>query len=54
MTDPERMAGITIHANLISQILSAAMDDRSLIECLPEPLEWLSILIWSIIGASLC
>ncbi|MBE8989529.1 CHASE2 domain-containing protein [Nostoc sp. LEGE 12450] len=54
LTDPERMAGITIHANLISQILSTAMDDRSSIECLPEPLEWLSILIWSIIGASLC
>ncbi|MEH1808890.1 CHASE2 domain-containing protein [Nostoc sp.] len=54
LTDPERMAGVTIHANLISQILSAAMEGRPLIKCLPEPLEWLSILIWSIIGASLC
>ncbi|WP_414515794.1 CHASE2 domain-containing protein [Nostoc sp. PCC 9305] len=54
LTDPERMAGVTIHANLISQILSAAMEGRPPIKCLPEPLEWLSILIWSIIGASLC
>ncbi|WP_325034749.1 CHASE2 domain-containing protein [Nostoc sp. 'Lobaria pulmonaria (5183) cyanobiont'] len=26
LTDPERMAGVTIHANLISQILSAAIE----------------------------
>ncbi|MEH2283564.1 MAG: adenylate/guanylate cyclase domain-containing protein [Nostoc sp.] len=54
LTDPERMAGVTIHANLISQILSAAMEGRPLIKCLPDPLEWLLILSWSIIGASLC
>ncbi|MBD2384834.1 CHASE2 domain-containing protein [Cylindrospermum sp. FACHB-282] len=51
---PERMAGVTIHANLISQILSASIDGRPLIQCLPEPLEWLWILVWSIIGAALC
>jgi adenylate cyclase len=53
-TPPERMAGVTIHANLISQILSAALDGRPLIKSLPEPFEWLLILIWSIIGATLC
>ncbi|WP_392534352.1 CHASE2 domain-containing protein [Nostoc sp. C117] len=54
LTEPERMAGVTIHANLISQILSAALDGRTLIKTLPEPIEWLLILIWSIIGAILC
>jgi adenylate cyclase len=53
-TDPERMAGVTIHANLISQILSTALDGRTLIKTLPEPVEWLLILGWSIIGATLC
>ncbi|MFN6567411.1 adenylate/guanylate cyclase domain-containing protein [Dendronalium sp. ChiSLP03b] len=54
LTDPERMAGVTIHANLVSQILSAAIDGRPQIKTLPEPLEWLAILGWSMIGASLC
>ncbi|WP_172641492.1 CHASE2 domain-containing protein [Nostoc sp. PCC 7107] len=52
--EPERMAGITIHANLISQILSAAIDGRQQIQSLPEPLEYLWILSWSIAGATLC
>lgn len=51
---PERMAGVTIHANLISQILSAALDNRPLIKTLPEPIELLLILFCSIIGAALC
>jgi len=51
---PERMAGITIHANLISQILSAAIDGRQQIQILPELLEYLWILSWSIAGATLC
>jgi adenylate cyclase len=53
-TSPERMAGVTIHANLTSQILSAALDNRPLIKCLPEQFEWLLILSCSIIGATLC
>ncbi|BAZ28455.1 adenylate/guanylate cyclase with Chase sensor [Cylindrospermum sp. NIES-4074] len=52
--NPERMAGVAIHANLISQILSAAIDGRPLIQSLPEPLEWLWILVWSITGGVLC
>ncbi|PHJ56361.1 adenylate cyclase [Nostoc linckia z18] len=54
LTEPERMAGITIHANLISQILSAALDGRPEIKTLPEPIEWLLIFCWSTIGAILC
>ncbi|OUL22241.1 adenylate/guanylate cyclase domain-containing protein [Nostoc sp. 106C] len=51
---PERMAGVAIHANLISQILSSALQGRPEIKTLPEPLEWLWILVWSIVGATLC
>ncbi|HLO84417.1 MAG TPA: adenylate/guanylate cyclase domain-containing protein [Nostocaceae cyanobacterium] len=50
---PERMAGVVIHANLISQILSAALDNRPLIQTLPDYLEGLWIFFWSIIGATL-
>ncbi len=65
---PERMAGVAIHANLISQILSSALEDRPQIKILPEYIEWLCpqikilpeyiewlwILFWSIFGATLC
>ncbi|MBW4561827.1 MAG: adenylate/guanylate cyclase domain-containing protein [Mojavia pulchra JT2-VF2] len=51
---PERMAGVAIHANLISQILSSALEGRPQIKPLPEPIEWLWILFWSIVGATLC
>ncbi|BAY36524.1 adenylate/guanylate cyclase [Nostoc sp. NIES-2111] len=53
LSAPERMAGVTIHANLVSQILSAALDSRPLIKTLPENWEWLLILGLSMIGASL-
>ncbi len=53
-TSPERMAGVVIHANLISQILSSALQGRSEIKTLPEELEWLWILFWSIFGATWC
>ena len=50
---PERMAGVEIHANIASQILSAALEGRSLIESWPEPFEWLWILLWSTVGGLL-
>ncbi|WP_071188167.1 adenylate/guanylate cyclase domain-containing protein [Trichormus sp. NMC-1] len=50
---PERMAGVTIHANLTSQILSSALDGRPLIKSGNEPFEWLWIFLWSTIGAIL-
>jgi adenylate cyclase len=53
-TKPERMPGVIIHANLVSQIISGAIDGKQQIKTLPEPLEDLWILIASIIGASLC
>ncbi|BAY13407.1 CHASE2 domain-containing protein [Calothrix sp. NIES-2098] len=46
---PERMPGVAIHANLISQILSSALEGRPQIKTLSEPIEWLWILVWSIV-----
>jgi adenylate cyclase len=49
----QAMPGIYIHANLTSQILSAAIDNRPLIRFLPSPIEWLWILGWSGSGTGL-
>ncbi|XHX78915.1 MAG: CHASE2 domain-containing protein [Stenomitos frigidus ULC029] len=54
LTAPTRMAGVTIHANLISQILSAALNERlPTLKTWDEPLEGLWILAWATIGAIL-
>ncbi|WP_199321139.1 PAS domain S-box protein [Microcoleus sp. FACHB-831] len=47
---PKRSPGVVIHANLTSQILSAALEGRPLIHVLPEAVEALWILLWSFIG----
>jgi adenylate cyclase len=47
---PERMAGVEIHANIASQILSAAKDGRPLFKSWSEPFEVLWILLWAAIG----
>ncbi len=53
-TDPQTLwAGVELHANLTSQILSAALDGRQLLRGVPEPLEWLWVLLWSGVGAGL-
>ncbi len=49
----EPTAGVEVHANLTSQIISAALDGRPLIKTWSEPIEWLWILLWSGIGAAL-
>jgi signal transduction histidine kinase/DNA-binding NarL/FixJ family response regulator len=46
-------AGVEIHAHLASQLLSAALDGRPLLQASSEPLEGLWILVWSGIGAVL-
>jgi len=43
---PVRTPGVAIHANLVSQILSAATDNRKLIQTLPEWAEWCWIVGW--------
>lgn len=47
------MAGVTLHANIASQILSAALDGRPMLKVWSEPIEWLWILLWSGLGAAL-
>lgn len=49
----QRMSGVEIHANITSQIISAALENRPLIRTLPEWMEWLWILCGSGVGASL-
>lgn len=50
---PTLTSGVEIHANLTSQIISAALNRRPLIQVWSEELEWLWILGWSAIGAIL-
>ena len=47
------LPGVMIHANLTSQIISAALDDRQLIRAIGEPFEWLWIFSWASIGTSI-
>jgi diguanylate cyclase (GGDEF)-like protein/PAS domain S-box-containing protein len=46
------MSGVELHANFISQILSAVLDGRSLLQGWPEPLEWVWIVGWAVFGSS--
>ncbi|MDJ0735273.1 MAG: adenylate/guanylate cyclase domain-containing protein [Nostocaceae cyanobacterium] len=48
---PRRMPGVVIHANAVSQILSATLNNRPLIKTWSEPVEWLSIFASAILGA---
>ncbi len=50
---PRPMMGVEIHAHLTSQIISAAMDGRSLIQVWPDAIENLWIVLWSSVGAVL-
>lgn len=49
----QRMTGVEIHANIVSKIISAALENRPLIRTLPEVIEWLWVLFWSGLGATL-
>jgi adenylate cyclase len=51
LSDPT--PGVEVHANLTSQIISAALDGRPPIKSWSEPVECLWILLWSGIGAVL-
>jgi adenylate cyclase len=54
LATPTRMPGVVIHANFVSQILSAALNERPpTLRTWSEPLEWLWVLSWSAIGALL-
>ena len=49
----QAMPGVEIHANIISSILSATLDQQPLLQTWPEALEWLWIIAWSSLGAVL-
>lgn len=50
---PKPMAGVEIHAHITSFFLSAALQGESTIKTWSDPLEWLWILVWSLLGAAL-
>ncbi|MGC9504510.1 CHASE2 domain-containing protein [Baaleninema sp.] len=49
--DPPQMPGVVVHANIVSQMLSAALDGRELLHLWPKPIERLWIFGWSCAGA---
>lgn len=51
LTDSRQTPGVYIHATLVSQILSAALEGRPLIRVVSKPLEWLWALGWAYISA---
>lgn len=50
---PKPMAGVVIHANVASQIISAALEGRPLLQVWSELVECLWILLWCGVGAAL-
>ena len=53
LTDSQKMPGVVIHAQHVSQILSAVLDNRPLIWYWPQASEILWIWGWSVVGALL-
>lgn len=53
LSDATPVAGVELHANFVSQILSAALSGRPFIRTLPEGGEWFWIIAWSGIGAAI-
>jgi len=49
----KRMPGVEIQAHMVSQILSAVLDRRPLLEFCPQWIENLCIWIWSLIGGGI-
>jgi CHASE2 domain-containing sensor protein len=50
---PKQMAGVMVHANITSQIVSAALQGQPILQVWSEGVEWLWILLWSGVGAVL-
>ncbi len=47
---PQRLSGVFVHAQMVSQVLSAVLDGRSMLWVLPDWAEMLWIVSWSVIG----
>ncbi|AFY39732.1 diguanylate cyclase with Chase2 sensor [[Leptolyngbya] sp. PCC 7376] len=45
--------GVIIHANITSQLVSAALGDRALIRTLPDYVEWLWAFVWAMLGTAI-
>ncbi len=52
-TDGEVMYGVEIHANIVSQLISATLDDRRFIKVWSNDLENIWILVWAIAGGAM-
>jgi adenylate cyclase len=51
-TNPsQRMAGVEVHANIASQLISTALDNRSPLKVWPDSLEKIWILLWAVLGS---
>ncbi len=48
----EPMSGVEVHANFVSQLISSAIDGRSMIKTWGDIYEWIWILFWSGVGAA--
>jgi len=47
------MPGVVVHAQIVSQILSAVVDGRPLFWVWPDWAEWLWIWVWSLVGGAI-
>ncbi len=50
----KQTSGITIHANIASQLISSAIEGRPIIQVWTKPIEYLWISLWAMIGGLLC
>jgi adenylate cyclase len=50
----ELAGGVTIHANIVSQLIDSAIDGRPLLRVWTKPMEYMWISIWALIGGLLC
>ncbi|NER78132.1 MAG: CHASE2 domain-containing protein [Leptolyngbya sp. SIO1D8] len=51
LRDSQKMPGVTVHAQSVSQMLSAVLDNRPLLWSWPTPIEGVWIVIWGLGGA---
>ncbi|MBD1913446.1 adenylate/guanylate cyclase domain-containing protein [Leptolyngbya sp. FACHB-16] len=51
--EDHQMAGVVIHAQMVSQIISTVLDGEPLFQFWSDPQEWLWILAWSLLAGSL-
>ncbi|MEM1369476.1 MAG: CHASE2 domain-containing protein, partial [Cyanobacteria bacterium P01_H01_bin.15] len=48
---PAMMSGVALQANIVSQLLSTALDQRPTLKTLPRLAEWAWIFVWALLGA---